>query len=460
MLRAEPQVDETNETNETNETTKQRNNENQTMKTEITPADRRNFMKTVAKQTLGVSFFGGLSAAEFAMTPSIANAATKSGKAKHVIYMFMEGAMSHLDTFDPKVGVEEAGQTKPIQTRVPGISFGDRFPKLSYLAGAIAVVRSLSTETGAHEEGKYAMRTAYKKINSIQHPGMGAWMVAEQGRVNQELPGNYTIGAAGRHPGAGFLEPLLTPVPIPNPAAGLQNTRLPNYLAPHLFDRRLALAATFDDAFQTRRKNSKVDAYNQLYGEARRLMGSEHLKVFDINEEPTEVRDAYGHNELGQGCLLARRLVEAGARFVEVTSGGWDMHNDLYDSLNTKAEHLDTALGNLLRDLNAKGLLDETLIVLTTEFGRTPKMNLNAGRDHHPGAFCSLLAGAGIKGGQVYGSSDKQGFSVETDGVSVSDFNRTIAAAAGLPLDEERYAPNGRPFKIGGDGDPIAAVLA
>lgn len=430
------------------------------MKTEISPAARRDFMKTVAKQTLGVSFFGGLSAAEFAMAPSIAGAAAKPGKAKHIIYMFMEGAMSHLDTFDPKVGVEEAGETKPIQTRVPGMSFGDRFPKLSYLAGAIAVVRSLSTETGAHEEGKYAMRTAYKKLNSIQHPGMGAWMVAEQGRMNQELPGNYTIGSAGRHPGAGFLEPVLTPVPIPNPAAGLQNTQLPKYLAPEMFGRRLALATKFDDAFQRGRKNAKIEAYNQLYSEARRLMGSEHLKVFDIKEESQEVRDAYGNNQLGQGCLLARRLVESGARFIEVTSGGWDMHNELYESLDTKAEQLDTALGNLMRDLHAKGLLDETLIVLTTEFGRTPKMNMNAGRDHHPGAFCSLLAGAGIKGGQVYGSSDKQGFSVDKDGVSVSDFNRTIAAAAGLPLDEERYAPNGRPFKIGGDGDPIAALLS
>ncbi len=304
------------------------------------------------------------------------------------------------------------------------------------------------------------MRTAYKKLNSIQHPGMGAWMVAEQGRLNQELPGNYTVGPAGGHPGSGFLEPVLTPVPIPKAAAGLQNTSLPKYLPPEMFGRRLALAGKFDEAFQRSRKNSKVEAYNQLYSEARRLMGSDHLKVFDIKEEPQTVRDAYGNNDLGQGCLLARRLVESGARFVEVTSGGWDMHSELYESMDTKAEQLDTALGNLLRDLHAKGLLDQTLVVLTTEFGRTPKLNVNAGRDHHPGVFCSLLAGAGIRGGQVYGSSDKNGFSVDKDGVSVSDFNRTIAAAAGLPLDEERFAPNGRPFKIGGDGDPIASLLA
>ncbi|QDT05822.1 hypothetical protein K227x_42270 [Rubripirellula lacrimiformis] len=425
---------------------------------EFSTEARRDFMKAVAKQTLGVSFAGAVgSGALFGQAEA---ASAKSGKAKHVIYLFMNGAMSHLDSFDPKVGVEEAGETKPIQTRVPGMMFGDQFPKLSYLAGAIAVLRSLTTETGAHEQGCYLMRTAYKKINSIQHPGMGAWMVAEQGRMNQALPGNYIIGGSDRHPGAGFLEAEHSPVPIPNPSAGLQNTQLPSYLPPEMFGRRLALATRFDEAFQKSRSNQDVDAYNKLYVEARRLMGSEHLKVFDIKEEPEKVKEAYGKNATGQACLLARRLVQSGARFVEINSGGWDMHQNLYDSFRTKASQLDNALGSLLRDLHSKGLLDETLVVLTTEFGRTPKMNANAGRDHHPGAFSSLLIGAGIKGGQVYGASDKQGFSVVKDQVSVSEFNKTIAAAAGMPLTEERFAPNGRPFKIGGDGDPIADLLA
>ncbi len=189
-------------------------------------------------------------------------------------------------------------------------------------------------------------------------------------------------------------------------------------------------------------------------------MGSEHLKVFDIKQESQAIRDAYGNNQLGQACLLARRLVQSGARFVEINYGGWDMHQDLYTRLDEKANHVDTAVGNLLRDLHSKGLLKDTLIVLTTEFGRKPKLNVNGGRDHHPGAFCSLLAGAGIKGGQAYGASDKHGHSVDKDHVSVSDFNRTIAAAAGLPLEEEKYSPSGRPFKIGGDGDPVAGLLA
>lgn len=428
---------------------------------EMTNDNRREFMRSVANQCLGVSFGGAIGSGAMLSLGEAQAASVPTGKAKHIIYLFMEGAMTHLDTFDPKTGVPEAGETKPIQTRVPGITFGDRFPKLAYLAGAIAVVRSLSTETGAHEKGQYLMRTSYKKINSIQHPAMGGWMLAEHGQTNRELPGNYVIGSANRHPGAGFLEPSLSPVPVASPSVGIQNIKLPKYLPDELFARRLMLAEKFDGSFQSgHSRNSKIEAYNQLYNDARNLMGSDHLKVFNIKEEPQAVRDAYGNNTLGQGCLLARRLVESGARFVEISYGGWDMHQDIYTRLNDRANDLDTALGILLKDLHRTGLLDETLVVLTTEFGRKPEINANGGRDHHPGAFSSLLMGAGIKGGQVYGASDKRGFSVDKDHVSVSDFNRTIAAAAGLPLDKEQFAPNGRPFKIGGDGDPVQALLA
>ena len=428
---------------------------------EISNDNRRHFMRSVANQCLGVSFAGAAGSGSILSLGEARAASATVGKAKHVIYLFMEGAMSHLDTFDPKTGVPEAGETTPIQTRVPGITYGDRFPKLAYLAGAIAVVRSLSTETGAHEKGQYLMRTSYKKINSIQHPAMGGWMLAEQGRLNRELPGNYLIGTSNRHPGAGFLEPSLSPVPVANPSAGIQNIKLPKYLSDDVFTRRLALAEKFDSGFQLRHRGStKIEAYNQLYHEARNLMGSDHLKVFDIKQESQAVRDAYGNNTLGQGCLLARRLVQAGARFVEVSAGGWDMHQDIYGRLNDRAGQLDTALGILLKDLHRTGLLDETLVVLTTEFGRKPSINANGGRDHHPGVFSSLLMGAGIKGGQVYGASDSKGYSVDTDGVSISDFNKTIAAAAGLPLEKEQFAPNGRPFKIGGDGDPIKALLS
>ncbi|TWT69585.1 DUF1501 domain-containing protein [Crateriforma conspicua] len=430
-------------------------------RTEFTHEDRRQFMQRITRTCLGVTFAGSAAGSKFLDQPAIAASSGRAGKAKHVIYLFMDGAMTHLDTFDPKVGVEEAGETKAIQTAVPGMQFGDRFPKLAKLAGALAVIRSLSTETGAHEQARYLMRTAYKQINSIRHPALGSWMQDQLGRVNKELPGNFLIGNGDRHPGAGFLEPSLAPVPIANPQSGLQNIKLPGYVDDTMFQRRLTLASRFDRQFQNVHKSRELESYNQLYHEARQLMGSEHLKVFNLKDEPAAVREAYGNNKLGQGCLLARRLVQSGARFVEVSDGGWDMHQDLYGRLTDKAAALDTALSSLLRDLHAKGMLDETLVVLTTEFGRKPNVNQNAGRDHHPGAFCSLLSGAGIKMGQVYGASDEKGHSVVDNHVTISDFNKTIAAAAGLPTDEDFYAPNGRPFKIGGaEGQPIQALLS
>ncbi len=425
---------------------------------EFTTVNRRQFMATAAQSLLGVSFAtlaGGRVAAG-----ETAGAAKRVGAAKHIIYLFMDGAMTHIDTFDPKPGTDEGGETKAIQTPVPGIMYGDRLPKLASIAGALAVVRSLGTETGAHDQGKYLMRTGYKQLNSIQHPAMGAWMASQTSRLNRDLPANFLIGSGNRHPGAGFLHASLSPVPIGKASEGLSNTQLPKYLDEKWFNRRLTLASRFDQKFQAVRKNPQVESYNQLYVEAKQLMGSSKLQVFDLEQEPEKVRQAYGENEFGQGCLLARRLVEEGIRYVEVNYGGWDMHQEIYEKLDTRAEVLDNAMSSLLRDLHARGLLKQTLVVLATEFGRSPAINVNGGRDHHPGVFSGVLAGAGIKMGQVYGASDAKGFSVEADRVTVEDFNATIAAAAGLDTTTEFYAPSGRPFKVGGGGDPVKELLA
>lgn len=421
-------------------------------------SSRRQFMAAAAQSLLGVSF--ATLATERAGLAKEAAAAKPAGAAKHIIYLFMDGAMSHIDTFDPKPGTPEGGETQAIQTSVPGIVYGHHLPRLASIAGALAVVRSLVTETGAHDQGKYVMRTAYKQINSIQHPAMGAWMASQTPRLNQELPPNFLIGSGNRHPGAGFLHASLAPVPIGKATDGLANTRLPKYLDDKWFERRLLLANRLDQKFQARRSNAQVDSYNQLYVEAKQLMGSNKLQVFDLREEPDRVREAYGQNEFGQGCLLARRLVEEGVRYVEVNYGGWDMHQEIYAGLETRAEVLDRAMSSLLRDLNARGLLKDTLVVLATEFGRSPGINVNAGRDHHPGVFSGVLAGAGIKMGQVYGASDERGFSVDLDRVSVEDFNATIAAAAGLDTNSDFFSPNGRPFRIGGGGEPIKDLLA
>jgi uncharacterized protein (DUF1501 family) len=268
------------------------------------------------------------------------------------------------------------------------------------------------------------------------------------------------IGSGAEHPGAGFLPASLAPVPVSNPATGLQNTTGPNYLAEDQFRKRMALARQFDAKFRGSTDSGLIDAYDETYKEAVRLMSSSELKVFDINQEKPEIRAFYGENRIGQGCLLARRLVQKGVRFVEVEYGGWDHHDDIYGRLPGMVTNVDNAVGALIKDLHSKGLLDEVLIVLTTEFGRTPKINENAGRDHHPGVFSAMMCGAGIKGGSVYGASDAKGHGVEDDPVYPQDLNATIATAMGLPLDEEFYAPNGRPFRICNEGTPIDEILA
>jgi uncharacterized protein (DUF1501 family) len=268
------------------------------------------------------------------------------------------------------------------------------------------------------------------------------------------------VGNGNEHPGCGFLDPAVTPVPLADPERGLENVTRPAYLSQANFERRLALADRLDRDFRTRYAGRQIAAYDQMVADAVRLMGSGDLAAFDIAREDEATRERYGRSRLGQGCLLARRLVEGGVRCVEVEMNGWDMHRDLWDELPEKAGELDAALAALVEDLEARGLLASTLVVLATEFGRTPKINENAGRDHHPGVFSCVLAGAGVKRGVVHGASDAGGRSPDRDAVSVGDFNATVAAACGLPWDREFVAPNGRPFKIGNEGRPIAAVLA
>ncbi|RMF41445.1 MAG: DUF1501 domain-containing protein [Planctomycetota bacterium] len=420
---------------------------------------RRHFMADAAKALLGVGCTGYLNHSPAARLAHAAMA-TSPGKAKSVIYLYMSGGMSHLDTFDPKPGADSQGDTQPAQTRLPGVLISNRLPKLAYLMNGIALIRSMTTETGAHEQGQYVLRTSYRQLNSIRHPGLGAWTNHVFGKRNARLPGNVLVGSAAGHPGSGFLPASIAPVPIPNPQAGLENTQPPSYVTDEQFRRRMSLAMQLDAKFKTTHDSALIDAYDATYKEALKLMSSSELQAFDISKESEKVREFYGNNKLGQGCLLARRLVEHGVRFVEVEYGGWDHHNDIYDRLPEMSEVLDNALGALLRDLASKGMLGEVLVVLATEFGRTPKINENAGRDHHPGAFSALLCGAGIRGGQVYGKSDDQGASVEEDGVYPEDLNATIAAAMGLPLDEEFYAPNGRPFRICNNGTPIKELLA
>ena len=422
--------------------------------------NRRRFVEYAAKSALGVSVLPILNGVSKAAQEKAA-AAVSGGKAKRLIYLFMNGGMTHIDTFDLKPGHVNQGQTKGIATNVAGSQISEFLPTLAGLFDKMAVVRSMYTQTGDHEAGEYLMRTSYDQIATERHPSLGPWMQQFKGRQNKSLPDTVLISAPARHPGAGFFDPTFSPLPIGDPNRGLENTKPPEYLTAASFDKRQTLIDGFDRKFRERYPLRKVKQYADFYSEATSLLTSGELKAFDLNEEKPEDRDRYGRSAFGQGCLLARRLIENNVPCVEVTCGGWDMHNSIYNqaTLPTGAGVLDRGMGNLLKDLADRKLLDETLVVLTTEFGRSPVINYNAGRDHHPAVFSSVLAGGGIKGGQFYGTSDAAGHSVDQDGVAPADFNATIASALNLPLEKIVHSPTGRPFKVAHDGKALSKLL-
>ncbi|MES2598007.1 MAG: DUF1501 domain-containing protein [Verrucomicrobiota bacterium] len=434
------------------------------MKTELlrlNDANRRQFMLNTAKTALGVSLLPGISAKMAA-----AEAVSKSGpgtpgfgKAKHVIYLWMGGGMTHIDTFDPKEGPTKGFGTAARAKGDNIVSLGGYLPKLAANADKLAIIRSMSSKTGVHEAGTYIMKTGYEPRGTIVHPAMGAWATHFLGRIKDvTLPDSVVVNSGSAYPGAGFFPPATSPVPISNPENGLQN------IAPTAsdtqFKKRIGLMDEFDGNFRKKFQTEDVKAYTEFYDETLKLMKSEDLKAFDLSQETPETREKYGRNNFGQGCLLARRLVESGVRFVEVQMGGWDMHNTIDNAMTNNGNTLDTAFSALILDLQTKGLLDSTLIVLGSEFGRTPDVNENDGRDHYPLAYSTVFAGAGVKGGYAYGSTDKEGRRPADKQTSPSDFLATVGHAMGLPVDEVVMSPSNRPFTVGDKGVAVTDIFA
>ena len=420
---------------------------------------RRRFMEGTAKTFLGVGALGLTTRGQSALGPNL-GLQQRAHAAKHVIYLYMGGGMTHIDTFDTKPGHENQGQTKTINTNVDGIRMSEYLPSLAKQADKLAIVRSLTSTAGAHDQGNYLMHTSYEQRATIRHPGIGAWALKFKGRMNPNLPGSVFVGGNSRiNGGGGFFEPEYEPLAINDPNSGLKNSRLRG-MNQEVFDHRLELAGKFDTEFHEKYDVKQVRAYSQMYDDAVRIMQSEDLKAFNLAEEDEMTRERYGDNSFGQGCLLARRLIEHDVRSVEVSYGGWDMHNNVFVSAPERCAVLDQAMGALLDDLDRRGKLEETVVVLTTEFGRTPRINQNAGRDHYPKAFSSVLAGGGIKGGIAYGETDEGAENVAENPVKIPDFNATIAHALGLPLDHVLYSPSKRPFTVAHKGKPVLDLFA
>ncbi len=424
---------------------------------------RRRFMGYTSKSLLGVSIIPsmlplGARAAEKAVKEAAAAPARKP-TARNIIYLYMSGGMTHVDTFDPKpnAGEKVSGPVKAINTKADGVQISEYFPMLASHMDKVCLVRGLSTTQGAHEQGNYFMHSSYTMRGTIQHPGIGAWLQAMEGKTNRTLPGSVCIGGGSMGGGSGFMESKYAPLYIGSATDGVPNSKARS--GTREFDERRMLASKFDEAFHSKYDAKKVRAYSDMYDDAVRLMRSEDLKAFNLNMEDAGVREEYGQNGFGQGCLLARRLIENDVRHVEVTLGGWDTHTNNFAAVQRNAASLDQGVAALINDLDRRGLLDETLIVLTTEFGRTPYVNENDGRDHFPKAFSGFIAGGGVKGGMAYGATNEHATEVVSGKMTPPDFNATIAYGLGLPLDQVIYSPSKRPFTVADKGAPVTEIF-
>ena len=420
---------------------------------------RRAFVTNAAKTFLGLGAVSSMAGSSLAATQP---ALPLGGKAKSVIYLYMSGGMSHLDTFDTKPGADTQGPVESIKTSAPGVQISQYFPTLAKQMHNVAVINSLNSTQGAHAQGNYFMHTSYFMRGTIRHPDLGAWSSYHLGKINKTLPANVKIGGASNGLGNGFLESRHSALPIGKPDAGLQYSVLPRGVDEARLARRMKRLKKMNSQFAQSYNTKEARAYTSMYDEAVRLMKSDDLKAFDLSRESEEMRERYGQNPFGQACLLARRLVQKGVRFIEVTNGGWDTHNDNFGRVAEKGAVLDQGLGALFADLESSGLLDSTLVVLATEFGRTPTIHADRlnGRNHYPQAFSCLLGGAGIRGGIKYGKTDEEGREIVENVVTVPDFNATIAMAMGLPLKKETTSPSMRPFTVADKGEAIKDLFA
>ena len=418
---------------------------------------RRAFVEGCARAAFGLTvlpFLGGRTWAAGSVAAATATRGAGFGKAKHIIILNLEGGLSHIDSFDPKEGSEK-GPGAPLTTKA-GYQLTAFLPEIAKIADKITVVRSMTAKVGVHANAQYLMRTGYEKRGTILHPVLGAWAQHYLGASHKTLPSSVCVNRPANH-GNGWFPAAFSPLPILDPDDGLANSTAPVSDAQQ--EKRIALLAEMERSFGKRVGDENVRAYNDFYDTTLQLMRSSDLKAFDLNAETPALRDRSGRGKFGQGALLARRLVENGVRFVEVQSGGWDMHKDLEDGMESKGADFDKAFAALIGDLDSRGLLDSTLVAVTTEFGRKPSFD-GSGRGHHPIGFSCVLAGGGVKRGYVHGSTDAKGYGPASNPVKVGDLHATIAWAAGLPIDTEVMTPSGRPMTVGNHGQPAMGVFA
>lgn len=415
---------------------------------------RRSFLQAGVLGGLGISFARG----------DQKFYESKEGPAKSVIFIYLPGGMAHQETLDPKpfAPLEYRGPLGSIETNVPGTRLGELLVSTSKVADKISVIRSMTHGEAAHERGTHNMFTGYRPSPALQYPSIGSVVSHEFGPRHNLPPYVCIPNQPNEYAGTGYLSSSYAGFGLgSDPASSNFQVRdLKTPVPAQRFSRRQRVLDIVNTDFNSKQSADSIDAVNSFYQRAYSLIGDvKASEAFDLNKEPDQLRDKYGRNTAGARMILARRLVEAGTRFVTLTYGGWDMHNNIAGSMKSQLPAFDKGFATLIEDLSDRGMLDSTLVCVVSEFGRTPKINANAGRDHWPKVFSTIIAGGGIKGGITYGTSNATASEPEENPVNIEDWASTIYDRLGIVSDKELMAPGDRPIEIVDGGKVIADLI-
>jgi hypothetical protein len=427
-------------------------------------SSRREFLYVGLLGGLGLTLPQFLRQRAFAETKTYA---THKPVAQGIIQIFLPGGMAHQESFDPKpyAPAEYRGPFGAIDTKIPGIQFGEFMKETAKIADKVTIIRSMSHGEAAHERGTHNMFTGYRPSPALEYPSIGSVISHELGPRHDLPPYVCVPSVPNEYAGSGYLSSAFGPFALgSDPARAdfqVRDLNLPKGVDEARFKRRKSLLETVDHHFRSMEDSDAIGAMDAFYQHAYKLISSKEAReAFDLKAEPDKLKDEYGRNAAGQRMLLARRLIEGGVRFVSLTAGGWDHHDNIKNGIQKEMPSVDKAIAALIRDLDRRGMLDTTLVMVTTEFGRSPKINPNGGRDHWPRVFSTMLAGGGVKAGHVHGASDALGGEVDESAVGVADFATTIYHQIGINADKELMSPGNRPIEIVKGGEVLDSILA
>ncbi|MBL9116304.1 MAG: DUF1501 domain-containing protein [Verrucomicrobiaceae bacterium] len=431
----------------------------------VSNQSRRDFLQIGAVAGLGLTLPGllKLQAGEITAMPSVE---TYKPVAQSIIHIFLPGGMAQHESWDPKpfASPEYRGPFQPIRS-VTGEYVGEKFANIAKIMDRLTVIRSVTHGEAAHERGTHNMLTGYRPSPAIKFPSFGSIITHEQGSRNNLPPYVAIPSIFAPEQGSGYMSSAFGPFALGSDPADkgftVRDLNAPKDLDTKRLARRRTLLGAVDEHFRSIEKSDHIDAMDSFYQAAYNLISSDKAKAaFDLEAESAKLRDEYGRNAAGQRFLLARRLVEAGVRMVSVNYGGWDHHSNIKGAFESQAVLFDVALARLIRDLEERGMLDSTLVMISSEFGRTPKINATNGRDHYPRVFSVAMAGGGVKRGFVYGKSDALGGEPDENPVGPEDLARTMYRLLGINSQKRIVVENVRPVDIVNGGRLINEILA